>query len=249
MAYREFSFIGVGQIYLALRSGSHNPLLSIGNCSELAYSFDEEKKTQKDYTNPGGGNANILTKIDNFRGSLKMHDYTAANLAKALRGQAANVVAAAVSDEAHATAGVTGALIPFNFNYDNAVAPVITLTNATACVEGTDYELTPNGILTLAGGNIDVNGVLCSYTKATAEVMEALVEAGQEFVLYFDGLNEAQSGKAVSITNHRVKFSPAQGLNFLGGEFGEIPLEFECLSDSSIGGAGISKYMKVQQIV
>lgn len=246
MAYREFSFIGVGQIYLA--SGS-NALLSVGNCGELSFSFDEEKKVQKDYTNPGGGNANVLSKIDNFRGSLKLIDYTAANLALALRGAVTTVAAAAVTAEAHATTGVKGELIPFTHAYDPDIAPVVTLANATACVVGTDYDLTPNGIISLTGGNINASGVLVAYTKAPAEVMQALTESGAEFKLFFDGMNEAQSGKAVAITCHRVKFSPAQGLNFLGGEFGEIPLEFEVLSDATISGAGISKYLKLQQIV
>ena len=245
MAYTEKSFIGVGQIYLSTDSG---PLLTVGNCSELAFSFDEERKVQKDYTNPGGGNANSLTRIDNFTGSMKLHDYTAANLALALRGGVSTVATAAVVDESHGSAGVDDELIPFDFQYDADIAVTVTLDNATPCTEGTDYDLTPNGLITLDGGNIDANGVLVSYTKAPAEVMEALVEAGQEFVLFFDGINEAQSGAACSVMCHRVKFSPAQGLNFLGGEFGEIPLEFEVLSDSAISGAGISKYMKIAYV-
>ena len=126
---------------------------------------------------------------------------------------------------------------------------MITLDNATPCVADVDYELTPNGILTIEGGNIDANGVLVSYTKAVAEQMEALVEAGQEFKLVFDGMNEAQDGKASKIQLHRIKFSPAQGLQFLGGEYGEIPIEFEVLSDATVIGAGLSKYFKVSQVI
>ena len=37
-------------------------------------------------------------------------------------------------------------------------------------------------------------------------------------------------------------------LFFLGGEFGEIPLAFEVLSDSAISGAGLSKYMKIAYV-
>jgi hypothetical protein len=249
MAYREFSYIGVGQVHLGLiTAGIAGPLLSLGNVGELNYSFDEEKKTLRDYTSQGGGNANIISRIDSFTGSLKMHDYTAENLAKALRGLVTQVAAAPVTDEVHTSAGVDNELIPFEFSYDDAIAPVVTLTNATACVVDTDYELSPNGIKTLPGSNIDDAGVIISYTKAPSEVLEALVASGQEFVLFFDAVNEAQSGKSMSIRAHRVKFSPASGLGFLGGEFGEIPLDFEVLSDSSITGTGISKYMKIQQI-
>ena len=61
MAYREFSYIGIGQVYLATDGG---PLLSVGNASSLSFSFDEEKKNLKDYTSPGGGNANSTSRID-----------------------------------------------------------------------------------------------------------------------------------------------------------------------------------------
>ena len=246
MAYREFSYIGIGQVYLATDGG---PLLSVGNASSLSFSFDEEKKNLKDYTSPGGGNANSTSRIDNFTGSLTMHDYTAANLALALRGAVAEIATAAVVDEAHDSHGVGGELIPFDFNYDADITPVITLGNASPCVADTDYELTPNGILTIEGGNIDANGVLVSYTQAVAEQMEALVDSGAEFKLVFDGMNEAQAGKAAKILLHRVKFSPAQGLQFLGGEYGEVPIDFEVLSDSSVVGAGLSRYFKLSQVI
>lgn len=247
MAYREFSYIGVGEVHLALRP--NGALLSLGNVAELGFSFDEEKNSLRDYTQQGGGNANVISRINNFTGSLKMHDYTADNLAKALRGLVTQEGVDTVSGEAQPSTGTDNELIPFDFAYDATVAPVVTLTNATACVADTDYELTPNGIKTLPGSNIDANGVLVSYTKAAAEVMNALVASGQEFRLYFDAVNEAQSGKSFMIDCHRVKFSPASGLQFLGGDFGEIPLDFEVLSDSSVTGTGISKYLKTRQIV
>ena len=246
MAYREFSYIGVGQVYLSADGG---PLLTVGNASALSFSFDEEKKTQKDYTSPGGGNANSLSRIDNFTGSLNMIDYTAANLALALRGAVTDITAAAVTDEAHDSAGVGGELIPFDFNYDPDIAVTVTLDNATPCVEDTDYELTPNGILTIEGGNIDANGVLVSYTKAVAEQLEALVDAGTEFKLFFDGMNESQNGISSAITLHRIKFSPAQGLQLLGDDYGEIPIEFEVLSDATQVGAGTSKFFKLSQTI
>ena len=79
--------------------------------------------------------------------------------------------------------------------------------------------------------------------------MEALVEAGAEFALFFDGMNEAQSGKAVSVTLHRIKFSPVEDLPFIGDEFAEVNMAFEVLRDTCKTGAGISQFMKVVQAV
>ena len=130
--------------------------------------------------------------------------------------------------------------------------PLVTVTdavNSTALAEGVDYDITPNGITVIGTGAINSNGVHVTYDKAPQEILQALVEAGQEFTLFFDGLNEAQSGKAVAITLHRIKFSPVQGLPFIGDEFAEATMEFEVLSDNTITGAGISRFMKVVQAV
>jgi len=154
-----------------------------------------------------------------------------------------------VTDEAHATTGADGEFIPLDNARDTTQPITATLTNATALTEGTDYTVENNGLVVIGTGAIDATGILVSYTKATAEVMEALTNAGEECVLYFNGVNEAQGGKLIAIKMHRVKFSPAQGLSFIGDEFGEISMDFEVLSDQAITGAGLSKFMKVDQVL
>jgi hypothetical protein len=240
------SYIGKGPVYIKVK-GDSGGLFAIGNCSNLETSFEEEEQTLKDYTTAGGGNANILKAISAFSGNLVMHDYSAANLALALRGATTTETAAGVVDEPHATQGLDGELLVVNFIRDSTVVPTVTLTGGTPCVEGTDYAVENNSILVIGTGNIDSGGVLISYTKDVSETMEALTASGQEYEIYFNGLNEAQSGKFVAIQMHRVKFSPAQGLSFIGDEFGELSVDFEVLSDSTKVGAGISKFMKIQQ--
>ena len=246
MARVDRSYIGKGPVYGKLK-GNDGGLFPIGNCSNLDVSFDEESKSLKDYTSPGGGNANILTAISAFSGNLVVHDYSAANLARSLRGTIAYVTAAAVAAEPHSTNGTDGEFIPLDFVRDVTTDLTVVLTNDSALAEGTDYTVEGNGILVIGTGSIDATGIKASYDKAESEVVEALTEAGQEWELYFNGLNEAQSGKAVTIRIHRLKFSPAQGLSFIGDDFGEISSDFEVLSDNSITGAGISKFMKVSQ--
>lgn len=242
------SYIGKGTIYLR-EFGASNGLQPIGNVSALGVSFEEEKKTLKNYKNASGGNANVLSSITGMTASLTMHDYSAENMALALRGSVTAIAAGAVTDEAHETTGTGGELIPFDFTYDKSQSVTVTLTAGGACTEGTDYNLTPNGLTVIGAGAIDASGIKVTYTKAPGEVMEALIGSGKEFELFFDGLNEAQSGKAVGINMHRIKFSPAQGLGFISDEFAEIALDFEVLSDSTINAQGISQYMKVTQAI
>ncbi|AQT58721.1 hypothetical protein [Cellvibrio sp. PSBB023] len=244
--HKEMSYIGVGAIYLELL-GSAGGLLNIGNCSQLEYAFDEEKQELPNYMTPGGGNANVQSKISSFTGSVVLHDFTAENLALALRGAVTAVTAGTVTDEVQQCAGVDGELIPFDFPIDHGAAITVKTASDVALLLDEDYTITSTGIVVIGGGAITNAGVKVSYTKAVGAIMEALVASGQEFRLHFDGVNDAQSGKPVAITNHRIKFSPTSGLAFLGSEFGEIPLSFDVLSSSTVVGTGLSKYMRIAQ--
>ena len=148
-------------------------------------------------------------------------------------------------DEVIAASGTDGELLPFAPDHSQSITVKDDMDSALT--EGTDYNLTANSIVVIGPGAIDNGGVKVSYNKAPKEIIQALVEAGEEFALFLDGMNEAQSGKPVSITMHRLKFSPVQGLPFISDEFAEESMEFEVLRDSSIGGVGMSQFIKVVQ--
>ncbi|OED40224.1 hypothetical protein ACH42_17065 [Endozoicomonas sp. (ex Bugula neritina AB1)] len=249
MAKQDRSYIGKGTVYLKRLTASAG-LMPIGNCSALEISFEEDKKEQKDYTSVGGGNVNVVSRIDGVTGSLTAMDLSAESLGPALRAGIKSEASATVTDELVAATGTTGELLPFAFAPD--LSSSVTLKDASddsALTEGDDYTLTSNGVLVTEGSIITAGGVKASYTKAAQEVLEALVTAGEEFALFFDGLNEAQSGKAVNISLHKIKFSPLQGLAFIGDEFAEVSMEFEVLRDASKVGNGISQFMKVVQVL
>ena len=56
----------------------------MGNISEFAFSFEEEKKEQKNFLG-GGGLRNVVSRISGITGSIKTQDFTPANIALALR--------------------------------------------------------------------------------------------------------------------------------------------------------------------
>jgi len=244
--HKEMSFIGVGVVYLEV-IGSGTGLLNIGNVSQLEYAFDEEKQEQRNFMTPGGGNANVISSISSFTGSMTLVDYTPENLALALRGSVTAVTAGEVTDEVHNSAGTDGELIPFDFPADHSESITVKTAADAALTLDTDYTISSTGIVVIGDGSIDNTGVKITYTKSVGAIVEALVESGQEFKLHFDGLNDAQSGKPVAVINHRVKISPTSGLGFLGSEFAEIPIAFDVVSDSSVTGTGLSKYMKIVQ--
>jgi len=249
MATQERSFMGKGPVYIGLYAAATDELVPIGNCTQLEVSFDQEEISQADYTTAGGGTRNKVTRVNDVTGSLTMTDFTSANLALALRGTAVEQTVATVTDEAHGTTGVDGSFVPFDFQYDPAEAVTVTKADATPCVEGTDYTLGNAGIIIVGTGNIDATGILVNYTKAAGEILEALTSSALEYRVVYDGINEAQGGKPFTVEMYRVKFSPVQGLGFIGDGFGEMPLEFTALTDTTKSGSGISQVMNVKQIV
>ncbi|MFQ3230861.1 hypothetical protein [Reinekea sp.] len=238
------SYIGSGRVYLKER-GTTDPLLPVGNVSSLAFAFEEDKKTLADHQNPGGGVADSVSRITGATGNMNTNTINSRNMAMALRADVTTVAGTTITDELHNSAGVHDEFIPFNFPYDKAQTVTVKSSADLALVEGTDYQLSNGGIIVMGGGSIDQLGVKLSYTSLGADVVEMLTNSGKEYELHFDGLNEADSGRAVQIIIHRLKFSPASGMDWLGDDFAEMPLEFDLLSAGNIVAAGKSQYVKV----
>ena len=97
MSLIDHSFIGAGGVHIQpYDKGS--PLLPMGNISEFAFSFDEEKKEQKNFLG-GGGLRNVVSRISGITGSIKAHDFTPENIALALRASLSSVGATPVLRE------------------------------------------------------------------------------------------------------------------------------------------------------
>ncbi len=243
MSTVDRSFIGAGSIYLKPADDSA-PLLPVGNVSEFKFSFEEDKKELKNYLG-GGGNRNTISRISGISASLTATDFTADNLAMALRGSVSAASTTAITDEPHTSYGVANEFIPFDKIPDTTKSVIVKDSMDTTLAEGDDYELTKSGIKVIDGGGIDNLGVSVSYTPLASNMVQALIESGKEFVLFMEGLNDAQDGKPFNIRVHRVKFSPVQNLDFISDDFASIPLEIDVLADTTITGSGLSTFMQI----
>jgi hypothetical protein len=240
-----YSYLGKGKIYL--RSTSGGGAMPIGNCSQLEMGVETNSVTQPDYTSVGGGNANEIARVASVSLNMTMLDFRPDNLVIALRGTNSEITGTTVTDERHTA--YAGGLVSLDSQPDHDVAVTVTVDpdgSSSVAVEGTDYSVTNAGILILDTGSIidgDVIGV--DYTKDGADVIQALTNSGDEYELIFDGLNEAETGKSVTVKVYRVKFSPAAALGFIGEDFGELALEGSVLNDASKVGAGVSQYFQI----
>lgn len=245
MTTKEWSYIGKGAVYIGPKGSK--TLRPVGNASNLEIKAEEEEKRQPDYTSPGGGAANIVQRISSVSAAMTMLEMSPKNLALALRGTAAEETGGASTTET-ITSAQPGTFSPLDKMPDTAETITVTDTDgATDLVKGTDYMLERGGIFffdepsySLTGKTLEV-----SYTPALSSIIQALVSTGEEYRLFFNGLNEAQSGRRVAVDIHRVKFSPAESLPFIGDEFGEISISGESLKDPAVQGAGMSPYLKV----
>ena len=243
MSQTDRSFIGAGSIDIQPHDQSA-PLLPIGNVSEFTFSFEEDRKELKNYLG-GGGNRNVISRVSGITASVVAHDFTASNISLALRETVNQASTTAITDEPLVSHGVADELIPFKRLPDLNQSITVKDSLDTTLVAGDDFELTHSGIKVIHGGGIDNLGIKVSYTPLAANMVQALVESGREFVLFMEGLNDAREGLPFNIRVHRVKFSPVQNLGFISDDFANIPLQLDVLSDPSITRQGLSPFMQL----
>lgn len=123
-----------------------------------------------------------------------------------------------------------------------------TLTNMgkVLLVADTDYVVSTAGItLTDAASFTDGETLQAGYTKSAGNAVQALTSSAKEYEIFFEGLNEARSGKAVNVRLFRVKLGAAQNLALIGDDFAALELTGKVLKDTTISGAGLSQYAKI----
>lgn len=239
----DYSYLGSGQVYIRV-AGASAGLLPIGNCSALGFAIAEDAKELKDYTQPGGGTYNEVRRIQSIEASMTLHDLSPENLARALYGESTAISAATITDESH-TAYV-GGLIKTTY-------PASSITTVkegvTTLVEDTDYTVVAGGIIPISGGALaDGDTALITYVKAAADVIQALTTTGQEYELVFAGLNEARSGKAVTVHAYRVKIGAAKNISLIGEDYAALEVAGKLLKDTTKTGDGISQYFKAEVV-
>ncbi len=241
----ELSYIGKGSFYARVK-GAAEGMLPLGNISAASVKVAEDKKELLDYQSAGGGQANALRRIQTVELGLTLRDFSGDNIAKALFGSASVVTAGTGVTET--VTGYEEALVPLGkTGITNLV--VKDVTDTTTYVAGTDYDLVRSGLWVYAAGAITDGAVLhLTYNHPAQNVVQALVNAGLEYEVFLDGLNEAQSGKAVAINFHRLRFGPVADWGLIGDDYGEIALTGDLLKDTTITGAGLSQYMKVAYV-
>lgn len=235
------SYIGTGKIYLKVR-GSSDPARMIGNCSKLTFNISEDTKSQKNYMDCAGGEAESARRISAVGVEINAYEFSAENLALGLYGTTTAFTAQAVVDESHvATIGEAVALD----HLSSAITAV--KEGVSTLIEGTDYTIVDGQVVPKTGGAlIDGDTVLISYARPAYSAVEALVNHGEEYTLEFRGMNQANGCSLFNVDAWRVKLSPTDNLDLIGDEYGQLTLKGSVLVDSTITGTGLSKYFRAR---
>lgn len=240
----DYSYLGSGSI-LIREYGSAAPLVSMGNCSALNFSPQEDVKSLLDYTQPGGNKRNEVRRLTGVDMSLTFHDFGSSQFAIGLRSAATTIAAGTATAEQ---------VVGYEGGYTRLAKIATAITSVEPVGGGTpyatpgDYSLV-DGMLYIpststipapvaGAANIEVD-----YSYVAQEKVEALVDSNKQYELVFIGLNEAQSGKRVRIVAHKVSGGVIQEIAVLGDDFGSGQISGALLSDSTKTGEGISQYM------
>lgn len=127
-------------------------------------------------------------------------------------------------------------------NYRTAGGGTYSQVNRIESVEftATLHDLSPENLAMVLFGTVTED---VPNSKAT---IQALTTGAQTFKMEFDGVNEAATGRTVKVTVHKAKIGAAQGLGFIGDEFGALEITGEVLIDTSIVATGESQFFEVE---
>lgn len=246
MAQQDRSFVGEGIIY-ARAYQTTDALIDIGNCDVFNLGFQTERATLRNYRG-GGGNRNVREQVTDVTATIGMYDITATNLARVTRSSVQAVAAGEVTAEVISCQGLQGELVPFKNLPDLSKPVTIVTADDAALAAGTDYLLTPHGILVIGTGLITDAGIKATYTKQASSVVQMLAGSQVELELYISGLNDAQSGEPWSLFARRVKFGLISELPVFGTEYLKLEASAELLADSRVIATDISKFCEMQML-
>lgn len=102
------------------------------------------------------------------------------------------------------------------------------------------HDLSPENLAMALFGTVNED------TANNKAIIEALTTGAQTFLMEYQGVNEAATGKKVNVTVYRAQVGAAQGLGLIGDEFGALEITGEVLIDTSIVEVGKSQFFKVE---
>lgn len=237
-------YSGQGALLIAERdatTGKPKGYSHVGNVPDLKISISVSVTEHKESATGQRAVDKRITTETKVNVSATLESLNKENLAKALRGTAAAVVAgSAVNEPVTAFLGKTSALAHVKVS-----DVVVKSTDETPVTyeAGKNYTVNPEAgsinILTAAeqtaaGAAVNIDDaeeLEVSYSYAAQETVEAMTEAAKDYCLRFEGMNTVRDNKAVVVEIFKFSSDPLKELSLIGDGIGQMTLEGSAQAD------------------
>lgn len=223
-------FKGIGVVSAQRRSVANAPLRDLGDVEQFKIAHRSNSQTWKQHRKPGGGNLARLDTLEGIDLTVQMQEWEPENLAAILQGKIVELDAETVTGEPVVL--VPGGLSVTQF--PGATSITITKTEGSTPIALSAVEVSAAGLRVPKDSAVitEPTPATLAYTSTPATRIEPLVEAGEEYYVVLDGLNEADSGRPVIVHIWRWKAPPAEELALIDAENpGKLLSKGEVLAD------------------
>lgn len=247
---QDFSF--QGKVYLGARQTNGKPgaMAWVGDASVLQVALQSDVSTRNESYSGNRLPSARLSKAKTATVKLTLNDFSAANLALGLYGDA-NVIAsgsvATGSPETLPIGIVVGDSIMLAHTNVSAVVIKDSAGTPATLVSGTDYvvDSANGGVVRFLNIGTYTQPFKASYSYGGGTDLAMFIEEAPERYLILDGFNTVEGDSSpVRVQLYRVVFDPASTLDLISNDFGTLELSGSCLYDSvnaadaTLGGFG-----------
>jgi hypothetical protein len=236
-------FSGQGRVYIGARDSSGNPqgLNFVGNVPELKVALSVETLEHQESTS--GQRLTDLQLIKTKKGEFActLEELITANLALALYGSTVEQTSGTVTSEVLPNPITVGSLyLLAKQNVSSVVVKDSTGTPKT--LPAAQYSLnTKHGSLSITDkttGGVYVEPFKVDYAYGTASSTALFTQPLPERWVRFEGLNTADSNRAVVIDLYRVAINPAKELSIITEDLLKFELSGQVLADTTKSASG-----------
>lgn len=236
-------FKGVGIVHAQRRSVPNAPMRDLGDVEQLKVAHRNNQLVWKQHRKPGGGNLSTLDTPDGVSLDVQMQEWTDENMALTLQGKVVQLDPETVTGEEILLQ--PGGLCVTAFPGPTAIT--LTKTSDSSDIPLSAVTVSPAGVRVPDDSAVitEPTPATIAYTSTAATRIEPLVEAGEEYRLVFDGLNEAEGNRPCIVEVYRWKAPPAEELALIDAENpGKLLSKGEVLANPDVP-AGESPFYRI----
>lgn len=227
-------FSGQGKLFVAeLTNGLPGPFRWVGNVPDFKPTFETSKLEHKEsFSGQRLLDKTITTEVK-AKVSATLEDWSAPNLALAVRAESASVAAGSVTNELLPIGLVAGDIVALKKQKVSAVVVQDSTGVPLTLVAGTDYRILDADFGTIE--ILDPTGFVqpfnVDYANALTNSSAFFSIGAKEVAIRFEGVNTADNNAKVLAEIYRVALDPTKELGLITNDLGQFVLEGNALVD------------------